>query len=63
MISLFSILILLIPTSGASSEVINISPEKLQVEENDTFTLEILIASDASVSGFQLQLSSDMIWK
>ncbi|WP_406660515.1 cohesin domain-containing protein [Methanolobus sp. ZRKC3] len=60
LIFLFSIMALFMLATGASAEtVISISPEKLQIDENGAFTLEITITSDLAITGTELQLSYD----
>jgi hypothetical protein len=44
----------------ASAEIaVTLSPSQLQVEENEEFTLDIMIESDVNVSGAEMQLAYD----
>lgn len=59
-ISLFLILVLILLSTSATAQIIvSISPEKLQIEENDNFTMDITITPDTAIAGAELQLEYD----
>jgi len=59
-ISLFLILALFLLSATTSAQAIaSVSPEKLQVEENAKFTLDITITPDAALAGAEFQLEYD----
>jgi hypothetical protein len=59
-ITLFLILaFLLLSTSATAQIIVSISPEKLQVEENESFTMDITITPDSAIAGAELQLEYD----
>ncbi|WP_407355351.1 cohesin domain-containing protein [Methanolobus sp. WCC5] len=56
---LFMIIILCLTGISSSQAVIGFSPDRLNVEENGSFTIDIMIASDVRLSGAELELSYD----
>lgn len=59
-ISLFLILALLLFCISATAQTtVRVSPEKLQVEENTNFTIDIKVAPDTAIAGAEFQLEYD----
>ncbi|SFM66628.1 cohesin domain-containing protein [Methanolobus profundi] len=58
-IVLFTCIILSLTGLASAESAIGLSPSQLNVEENEEFTLDIIITSDDSVSGCELELSYD----